>query len=183
MLDATNTVVLGVGVKRTTFAEIARVAGVSRATLYTHFADVDDAVAALLTRELGTVLRQAVEADAGPGGTGRDRLVTAVRTVLTTVPDHPLFTKVIEWDPEVLVPYLTQRLGRVQAEALEVVAGLVTAGQADGSVRDGDPRVLAHLALTITRGFLVSHRIGADTVGHDAIVDGVAGLLDRGLAP
>lgn len=188
MLDATRSVVLGVGVKRTTFADVARAAGMSRATLYTHFADVDDAVAALLTRELGAVLREALAGVEGAGADGEDselgrtRLVATVRGVLRSVPEHPLFAKVIELDPEVLVPYLTQRLGRVQAEAMAVVDRLLADGQADGSVREEDPAALAYLVLTTVQGFLVAHRVGEAVVGHDAVVDGVCDLLDRGLA-
>ncbi len=182
---------LGVGVKRTTFADVARAAGMSRATLYTHFADVEDAVAALLTRELGAVLREALagvegagsgDGDLGGAEDGRTRLVATVRGVLRSVPEHPLFAKVIELDPEVLVPYLTERLGRVQAEAMAVVDRLLADGQADGSVREEDPAALAYVVLTTVQGFLVAHRVGEAVVGHDAVVDGVCDLLDRGLA-
>lgn len=181
MLDATYEVVLGVGVKRTTFADIARAADMSRATLYTHFDDVGDAVASLLTRELVGVLSAALQAADG-GGAALDRLLATVETGLRTLPEHPLVRKVLDVDPHVLLPYLVDRFGVVQRTALQVLEGLVVEGQDDGSIRDADPTVLAHVVLVTVQSFLVSHRITDREVGEAPARDAVLALLRGGLA-
>lgn len=182
VLDATYESVLAVGVKRTTFADVARRAGMSRATLYTHFDDVDAAVAALMTREFGQVLVLA-RGRAGQQPDARARLIATVEEVLDRVPRHPLFAKVLDVDPDLLLPYLLQRLGRVQRRARAVVEELVRAGQEDGSIRSGDPAVLSHLVTTTVQSVLTSTRIAEAELGSGAVHDGLLGLLDRGLAP
>lgn len=182
VLDATYEVVRSVGVQRTTFSEIARTAGVSRATLYTHFPDVNAAVAALLTREMGQLLLHA-RGGAVDQPTARAQLLAAVSEVLREVPRNPLWSKIMELDAEVLLPYLVQRLGSVQRSSMAVVHELVRAGQHDGSIRAGDPAVLAHLVVTTVQSFLVGHRIGNDELGAGAVHDAVLDLLDHGLAP
>ena len=59
ILDAAHDLVLAVGMRRVTMADLAREAGVSRATLYRRFANVDAVVAALVTRELAAIVARA----------------------------------------------------------------------------------------------------------------------------
>src|SRR4030081_1560333 len=68
LLDAARTCVLAVGVRRTTLAEIARTARVSRMTVYRRFPDVRSVLAALMTRECSGLLRTAGERGADASG-------------------------------------------------------------------------------------------------------------------
>lgn len=56
ILDAARSCVLDFGMQRTTLAEIARRAGVSRPTVYRRWPDTRAVVADLLTREIRAVL-------------------------------------------------------------------------------------------------------------------------------
>src|SRR5580698_7955990 len=53
ILDAAYDLVLAIGMRRLTMADIARQAGVSRATLYRRWPNVAAVVAELMTREFG----------------------------------------------------------------------------------------------------------------------------------
>src|SRR5436309_34949 len=108
ILDAAYSLLLAVGVRRMTMADIARHAGVSRATLYRRWQNVGEVVAALLTREWTAVAARAVTSDAEHG---RARLINTVLTIVGTSRTHPLLRKIIELDPEFLVPYLLHRRG------------------------------------------------------------------------
>lgn len=202
VLEATAAAVLDVGVRRTTFAEVSRRAGVSRATLYTHFAGVDQAVTALLTRELGAVLAAAAgergtdppllggsRPDVGgahhvPGErSARGRLLAAVARVLAVLPDHPLFRKVVEVDADLLLPYVVSRLGTVQQLALAQLLGWITDGQADGSVRDGDPDALATTVMLAVQSVLLASHAGQVPVDRAALHTTLLDTIDRGLRP
>ena len=76
MLEAARACVLAVGVRRTTFSDVARRAGVSRMTLYRRFPDLETLLSTLMTWEFGRVVAdaRAVAAD----GTCRERAVTMV---------------------------------------------------------------------------------------------------------
>src|ERR671938_53426 len=63
VLDAAHACVLAVGVRRTTFSDVARRAGVSRMTLYRRYPDLEALLSALMTYEFGAL----VAAAASPG--------------------------------------------------------------------------------------------------------------------
>jgi AcrR family transcriptional regulator len=159
VLDAARECVLAVGVRRTTFSDVARRAGVSRMTLYRRFPDLETVLSALMTREFGRVVeeaRAAAESDASV----RERAVAMVAGAAERLHADPLFDRLLDVDPELLLPYVTLRLGGMQRMA---VAGLAAELRgADGSVRDGDPEVLARGVELMARGFVLARDPGID---------------------
>src|SRR3954454_8555198 len=109
VLDAARACVLAVGVRRTTMTDVARRAGVSRMTLYRRFPDLDGVLSALMTREFGRLVADA--ATRAEGGTTRERLVATVVHGSRALAEDPLFERLLDVDPELLLPYVTQRLG------------------------------------------------------------------------
>ncbi|HUG82945.1 MAG TPA: TetR/AcrR family transcriptional regulator [Euzebya sp.] len=182
VLGATQASLLAVGVRRTTFAEVSRRAGLSRATLYTHFPDVDAAIAAVLTRELGALL-SAADATAGAGGRSRDRLLRAIGQVLEELPDHPLFRKVVDVDADLLLPFVVARLGSVQRLALGQLYRRITEGQADGTVRPGDPETLALTVLLAVQGVLLASHAPEVATDRETLHATLLETIDRGLRP
>jgi AcrR family transcriptional regulator len=155
LLDAARACVLAVGVRRTTVTDVARRAGVSRMTLYRRFPDLEGVLAALMTREFGRLVADAA-ARAG-GKTTRERVVAMVVHGSRALAVDPLFVRLLDVDPELLLPYVTQRLGGMQKMAVQ--AGTQALAEADGSVRtDAPPEVLSAAVELIARGFvLASH--------------------------
>lgn len=182
ILDAVADSVRAVGVRRTTMAEVARRAGLSRSTLYTHFADVDEATAALLTRQLLALLGASTYEE-DPGVPARARLVERALQLAAAVPDDPLIERILELDAELLVPYLVRRLGSSQRAILDTVADLVATGQRDGSVRGGDPRHIAFGAFLVVQSFVISARIAEAEHGREVALAELRLILDRSLAP
>ena len=182
LLDAVADSVRAVGVRRTTMAEIARRAGLSRSTLYTHFADVGEATAALLTRQLLELLGASTHEDDADVPV-RARLVERALQLAAAVPDDPLIERILELDAELLVPYLVQRLGSSQRAILDTVADLVAAGQHDGSIRDGDPRHIAFSTFLVVQAFVISARIAEAEHGREVVLAELRLIIDRSLAP
>jgi AcrR family transcriptional regulator len=184
VLDAVADCVRAVGVRRTTMAEVARRAELSRSTLYTHFSDVREATAALLTRELLSLLAQAAEDPPGaPPVDGRHRLVDRAVLLARVVPDDPLIERILELDGELLVPYLVHRLGSSQRAILDVVADLIAAGQDDGSIRAGDAEAIAFTVFLVTQAFVISARIAEAVHGRETALAELERTLHRSLAP
>src|SRR5919197_1423346 len=147
LLDAARACVLAVGVRRT--------------TVYRRFPDLEGILAALMTREFGRLVAAAAEQAAG--ATTRERVVAMVTHGSRALAEDPLFVRLLDVDPELLLPYVTQRLGGMQKTAVE--AGAAALADADGSVRtDAPPEVLAAALELIARGFvLASHgELGLD---------------------
>lgn len=186
ILDAVADSVRAVGVRRTTMAEIARRADLSRSTLYTHFSDVREATAALLTRELLSLLAAATdegdEHDVA-GRDGRHQLVDRAVLLVRVVPDDPLIERILELDAELLVPYLVHRLGSSQRAMLDAVTDFVAAGQDDGSIRGGDPGEIAFTVFLVGQSFVISARIAAAEHGREQVLAELEHVLHRSLAP
>jgi AcrR family transcriptional regulator len=157
ILDAARATVLDFGVRRTTVSEVARRAGLSRMTVYRRYPDGAELMRALMTREFAGVLVRAREETAGLAS-GRERLVEAAIRTLERLMTHPLMLRLLELDPEMLLPYLTERIGRFQELAREAVAAAVADGQADGSIRSGDAATLAATCELAVRGLVISAR-------------------------
>ena len=160
LLEAARACVLAVGVRRTTFSDVARRAGVSRMTLYRRFPDLETLLSTLMTWEFGAVVDEARAA--GAGGSCRERAVAMVTTAARRLHEDPLFDRLLDVDPELLLPYVTVRLGGMQRMAVAGLAAELRAGCGDGSVRDGDPETLARGVELLTRGFVLARDPGID---------------------
>ena len=170
-LDAARACILDVGWRRTTLTEVARRAGVSRMTIYRTWSDMPAVLGDLMTREWGEVVARAVtEADAALGkrATAADRIVAEVVATTRALRENELFLRIVELDPELLLPYLLTRRGRSQEAIAELTAGRLREGQGEGSVRDGDPVAIARALLLAAHGFVLSaHTMVDDEVGED----------------
>jgi AcrR family transcriptional regulator len=154
LLDAARDSILAVGWKRSTLTDVARRAGVSRMTIYRRWSDMQTLMADLMTREWGGLLDATLPSQALDGS-----VPAVAQTVASTVGAlrvNELFAKIVEVDPELLLPYLLERRGRTQDALLAVLADAVVAGQRTGSVRDGDPVLLARSVLLASYGFALS---------------------------
>ena len=156
LLDATQASVLDVGLRRTTLADVARRAGVSRMTVYRHFEDLDALVSALLTREVSAVLAE-VEQEVAPLGTVRERLVEACVRTVERLREHALYRRLLDVDPELLLPFVVDRFGASQRIARDLVARLLASP--DGSLRDLDVEVTATAVLLVCQSFVFSARM------------------------
>ena len=144
ILDAARAAILDFGVRRTTLSDIAARAGVSRMTVYNRFGDLDAVVRTLMTREFGSRIEWI--AREREWRHGRERIVALLVRAARQLPANPLFRKVRASEPELLAPYVLQRLGGTQRIALDLITRGIAEGQGDGSVRSGDPGRMAAAA-------------------------------------
>lgn len=158
ILAAARSCVMDVGLRRTTLADVARRAGVSRMTVYRQWNDLPTIVGALLTTEL-LGLMETVSAEVAHLPTGRARLVEAAALTATRVVHHPLYRKVLDTDPELLLPLVFDRFGSTQQAAIDLVGGQIAEGQTDGSIRPGDPALLSTCLLLTAQSFVFSARV------------------------
>lgn len=181
ILVAAREAVLAVGVRRTTLVEVARRAGVSRMTVYRAFPDVASLVAALMTEEFATFIDDVTNATAA-ADTGRDRLVAACVHAAREIPNNPVFRRVAEVDPELLLPYVVERLGTTQRAAAGLLRKWIVEGQRDGSIRRGDPKVLAHSVLLTAQSFIFAARVAGAPPRAKALAE-FREMVDRYVRP
>ncbi len=165
-LDAARAAILDLGWRRTTLTEVARRAGVSRMTIYRTWPDMTSLLADLMTREWGRVIAASAAAQAGEELVD-DIAERVVRTV-HALRDDELFSRIVELDPELLLPYLLSRRGRSQDAVLEAITAGVREGQAAGQIRSGNPLVMARALVLALHGFVISaHTMVDDEVSEE----------------
>ena len=179
-LDAARACILDVGWRRTTLTEVARRAGVSRMTIYRSWADMPTLLGDLMTREwTGLVSTTVGTSDAADPLT---RLVDDVVATIRALRENELFVRIVELDPELVLPYLLSRRGRSQDLILGLLTQALREGQDAGAVRSGDPVSMARAMALTAHGFVLSaHTMVDGEVGADALDDELRLLLTRGL--
>ena len=182
-LDAARDCILDVGWRRTTLTEVARRAGVSRMTIYRTWADMSRLLADLMTREWNCVVTEAL-AEEHTSASTVERLVGDIVETVRRLRTNELFVRIVDLDPELLLPYLLARRGRSQDAILDLTAAAIRHGQREGAVRDGDPIVIARGLLLAVHGFVLSSQTMVDDDVSEADLDAELALqLTRSLAP
>lgn len=162
LLDAAREVFCRVGMQRASMEEVARLAGVSRVTLYRKFATKNALAEAVVTREFRhyfDVFRREVTAEP----TAADRVVFLFVSSLRTIRGNPLIARLLVTEPEQLIG-----AADVTARMVASVAGFVAAQlrieQAAGHVpAELDTAVTAEMMVRISMSFLTIPSLLIDT--------------------
>ena len=140
-LDAARDCILDVGWRRTTLTEVAKRAGVSRMTIYRAWSDMGSLLGDLMTREwvgIAAATRVAAADTTTPAG-----IAAAALSTVRALRDNELFVRIVELDPDLMLPYLLSRRGRSQEALIEILAAEIESGQAAGAIRAGDAVLMA----------------------------------------
>ncbi|WOC12303.1 TetR/AcrR family transcriptional regulator [Gordonia sp. MP11Mi] len=180
ILDAATRLMSTIGIRRTTMADVARTAGVSRATLYRRFPNVESLAAQVTTLEFARIAAAAPVTD---GGATRQSMIVTLTHLVREVRRHPLLQRIIELDPEFLVPYLLHRTGRTSRSQLEMIEHMIVVGQRDGEIREGAPHRIAATVLQMAWSFTLTGPVFTDSDDIDMLDDELADLLERYLRP
>lgn len=179
-LDAARDCILDVGWRRTTLTEVARRAGVSRMTIYRSWPDMSKLLGDLMTREWAAIVTASAPDSIDPATGLTEQIIATVRALR----DNELFQRIVELDPELLLPYLLNRRGRSQDLILALTERAIRAGQADGSIRAGNPIAMARSLALAAHGFVLSgHTMVDDDVSEEDLAAEARLIISRVLAP
>lgn len=157
------------GIRRTTMDDVAAAAGIGRATLYRRFSGRDDIVRATVTREMArfvTTVHESVRDLEDPG----DQLVEGFVAILRAAREHPLLNRLIETEPEYLLPFLTVQGEPVLALCRDYLAGQLAASQRAGlMVAEVDPVVIAELMVRLSQSLLLTPKGVIDADDEDGL--------------
>ena len=182
-LDAARECILDVGWRRTTLTEVARRAGVSRMTIYRSWSDMEQLLGDLMTREWTEIV-----AEASTGSRAdRDQVARLRRdlpTIVRRLRSNDLFVRIVELDPELILPYVLARRGRSQDAILALLEDVVARGQETGEVRAGNGTAIARALVLAVHGFVLSAQTMVDDrVSEAELADELARLVEGVLAP
>ncbi|MGH2677489.1 MAG: TetR/AcrR family transcriptional regulator [Actinomycetota bacterium] len=151
ILDAAFETVATFGLSRFTVDDVARLAALSRQSVYRYFESRDALIQALVYREEETFIQGIREAHAR-----HDRLeeamAEAILFCLRTARAHPLLDRLLASEPEVLLPFLTTRGGELIARARSVIEELAAGWEVERRLvhRSADIGVRAIISYLLT---------------------------------
>lgn len=168
ILDATLAALSKHGLQRLSLEDVAREAGVSRQTVYRYFGSKDALITACILREEAGFIER-VTAAAREHAELRPALEAAMVAMLTAAREHPLLDRLLETEPEALLPFLTTGAGPVLSAARPALSELLTRRLPHLS-----EQTVHRLADLVTRLF-ISYAINPP---EDSVAELAAGLTD-----
>jgi AcrR family transcriptional regulator len=152
------------GLRRTTMDDVARRAGLARATLYRHFQSKDALVYSVILAEAERFFA-ALDTAVADFARSDERVVEGFAFALQYVRRHALLAKLLRTEPETLLPYLFGD-SRLIAIATEAVAERIP-GVGDPAVERADALAAAELIVRLVLSLALSpeSRLGTEDLG------------------
>lgn len=178
LLDAALEVAAMHGISRLSVGDVAKRAGLSRQTLYKHFASREELIAQTVLREAGRMVEHVIavaEAEPDPAAS----LQIAIVETLAAVRDHPLLDRLLATEPEALLPLLIDGRSSV-LDAISLICRQMLEGRLPGL---GEDQVRA--GADLLGRMLVSYAVrppveDAEAVARflsDAVIGGLVGPI------
>ncbi|WP_306319102.1 MULTISPECIES: TetR/AcrR family transcriptional regulator [unclassified Streptomyces] len=164
LLDAAYEQFCRMGIKRSTMADVARIAGVSRITVYRRFATKEALVEQVVRREFRRYFDRFTEEIRG-ADTVADRVVLGFVGSLRAIRHNRLIGGLMAVEPDTVVPSMTADGGRTLHVVQQFVAARLRQEQRAGQVAASvDVDVVAEMMVRVCTSFLVvpSHVVDLD---------------------
>lgn len=118
------------GIAKLSMSDVAKAAGLSRQTLYRYFSSKEDLVRAVVEQETGLLIIRVLAA-VEQAETSEQATELAFSTALRTAQEHQLLQRLLQTEPESLLPALTSPTSGLQAKISEVISQVTEAFQPD----------------------------------------------------
>ena len=155
ILDAGLALFIESGMRRTTMEDVALRAGIGRATVYRRFGDKDQLIQAVILRECQrhlSLIEKQLQAFTSPLDALLEAFVLATRGAF----GHPLLARLLEAEPEYILPYLTRSLPQVMTFSRLYLAMQIRKGQKAGALSDRPAEQSAEMLLRLMQSLVLS---------------------------
>lgn len=174
LLDGALRAVGTIGLGRLTVDDVARASGVSRQTVYRYFGSRDGLIRALVLHEERSLLAR-LSAAVEPHDDALPALQSALQEALAAASGHPLLRRLLDDEPEVLLPYLLANDSPVLSAAAPLVESLLA--RFAPHLTDVELAAVADMASRL----LVSYVVSPPRESHEVVAGRMAGLLAASL--
>jgi AcrR family transcriptional regulator len=161
------------GIAKLNVGDVARRARLSRVTLYKHFSSKDELVAAAVQREAFAFVGAVLEACAGIDDP-REAMMESFLRALELAREHPLLDRVLQTEPEILLPVLTADGGGVMLLVRSTVAAMLE------QYHPELPEVPRRRVDDAVARLLVSYAISAPDDPPEVVAEALADLIWHG---
>lgn len=171
------------GPRKTTMEEVARDAGLSRATVYKHFPSKGALYRALLGRATEGFVAEVEACIAKPGG-AREKLREIVEIAHRVYSRSPVLLGAAAQDDEMRIEAIAaDAIRQHEEEVIELLAAVLRAGVAAGSIRPIDCDRVAYLMYQLGNVLVIRELSGQRDFPLKEILDAMDDLISLGLTP
>lgn len=110
IVDAAVAVIERFGLTRFTMEDVAEGANLTRQTIYRYFPSKPALIEAIIDREKDALL-SGLASEFATADTVEAALALGSRFAMTTITNHPVLVRLLEHEPEAILPYLTTGAG------------------------------------------------------------------------
>jgi AcrR family transcriptional regulator len=161
ILDAALTLYLERGMRDTSLSAVAARAGVSRPTVYKHVGDVATVATMVVDRELDRFFGALADQLAAPLP-AVDRLSGAIGFAVAHARRHPLLQRLLQLEPDAILPVFTVAAAPVLRRAVGVLAPVLDAAASDARQPPRDRTIDAELLARLTISLVITPPLARD---------------------
>lgn len=166
LLVAAADLFVDVGIRKATMEDIARRAGAGKATLYRHFANKDEVIAALLDREVAR-LERLIDQAVASRRTAATRVQAALATSIRFFLAHPILNRGRDEEPAELLERITASGGPLARRVQVRFEQLVAEGVRDGELRPVDATIASEVLTRLAASYLAFRPLAVPVDDHE----------------
>lgn len=155
ILDSARELYIEFGLRRTTMEDIAKRAGMGRATLYRRFSDKDQLFQAVIMRDVQRDL-VTIEGAIQHLDNALDSLLEAFVQAATLTHQNPLIQRLLQTEPDNVLPFLTIQFDDIMTFARSYLAEQIKRAQRQNQLSGQPAEHIAELILRLLQSLLLT---------------------------
>lgn len=155
ILDSARSLYIEFGLRRTTMEDVAKRAGMGRATLYRRFSEKDQLFKAVILRDLQRDLIL-IEKEIEKVNSALDGLLEAFIKAALLMNRNELVKRLLTTEPDHVLPYLTTDFSTILSFVRTYLTLQIRRGQKMGHIREVEAEPLAEMLLRLMQSFMLT---------------------------
>ncbi len=155
ILDSARSLYIEFGLRRTTMEDVAKRAGMGRATLYRRFSEKDQLFKAVILRDLQRQIVM-VEQHIEEMTSALDGLLEAFIKFALLMNSNELLQRLLKSEPDHVLPYLTTDFEVIMTFACQYLSMQIERGQQYGHIKKVPSMMLSEMFMRLTQSLMLS---------------------------
>lgn len=179
ILDCARELYIEFGLRRTTMDDVAKRAGMGRATLYRRFSDKDQLFQAVIFRDVQQDIAK-IEAAISRSPNYLEGLLDAFVMAVLLINRSPLLSRLLVTEPDLVLPFLSIQFESSMTFGRQFMAERIAHGQQAKHIKQLPPDMTAEMILRLVQSLMLSPN-GTISATDEASVRAFADTLLRPL--
>lgn len=182
ILDCARELYVEFGLRKTSMDDVAKRAGIGRATLYRRYSDKDQLFQAVIFREVKQDLSRIEKRIRGIEN-HLDGLMEAFTMAVLSIHNNSLLRRLLVTEPEQILPFLTSNFEKIMVFSTQFLGAQITVAQNQGHIKMMDANITAEMILRLVQSSMLSPGGLIDAANEESIRQFADGWIRPLLTP